>query len=74
MLSNKVRAELSEIVDGIICGSCPSSWDSMGDFTEEILSELESERDLTSEEHEYCSSLCEDYWFENQHEEDSDEE
>ena len=65
MLSDKVKAELSEIVDSVICCAEVLSYDSVDDMVEEITSEVEESRELTSDEHAYVSELVEEYWDEH---------
>jgi hypothetical protein len=64
-LTDKQKAELSEIVDGAICCADVLNYESVDDMLEEIVSEVEASRDLTSIEHTYVSEVVENYWTEN---------
>lgn len=73
-MDDRIKAELSEIVDGTICGAELTNWESLDDFEEEILSEIELTRTLSSEEHSYCAELVAEYWSEHGGDDDSETE
>ena len=64
-MDDKIKAELSEIVDGQICCADVTDWDSLDDFEEEILSAIEATRDLSGMEHKVCAELIGEYWQEH---------
>ena len=61
-LSNQRKAQLSEIVDSIVCCADVGDWDSIDDFVEEMVGDM----DFTVAEHDYCCELLEEYWYEHQ--------
>lgn len=73
MLTDKRKAELSEIVDGAICCAETTQWDCVDDMADEILSELESSSDFTDLESEYIVELVGQYWSEHHTDEEDDE-
>jgi hypothetical protein len=72
-LTDKQKAELSEIVDGAICCADVMNYESVDDMLEEIVSEVEASRDLASSEHAYVSELVENYWIEHGGDDDRDD-
>lgn len=76
-LTDKTKAELSEVVDGAICCADVLDWESLADFEEEILSSIEAwltVTDLNEAEHAYCSKLVAEYWHEHGGDDDREEE
>jgi hypothetical protein len=73
-LTDKDKAELSEVVDGAICCADVVDWESLADFEEEILSAIEAWTDLGEAEHAYCETLVAEYWREHGGDDDREEE
>jgi len=73
-LTDKDKAELSEVVDGAICCADPVDWESLADFEEEILSSIEAWTDLGEAEHAYCAQLVAEYWREHGGDDDREKE
>ena len=73
-MTDKDKAELSEIVDGTICCADVTDWDSQDEFEEEIMSDIEQTRTLSSDEYTFCAELVATYWHEHGGDDDRDEE
>lgn len=73
-LTDKDKAELSEVVDGAICCADVVDWESLAEFEDEMLSSIEVNLELNEDEHAYCSKLVAEYWHEHGGDDDREEE
>lgn len=64
-IDNKRSAELSEKIDGEVCGSDVHTWDTLTEFEAEIMASFEEKEELTEEEYQYCSERLQTYWQDN---------
>ena len=74
MITNQRKAYLSEIVDGSICGTPLTNWETCDDFEEEIISDLEESEDFSPEDYVYLSECIVDYSNENDESDVQDDE